>query len=121
MSDIDLAVSRSRKLEQVLEREFGASGRGLHEKTSSVERDLPHELVRKLRLVATVRNKVVHEADRIDDKRRFTEAAASAERELKALARSRRGKGAGGSFRWVAALIALLMLAAAAAAWLLRG
>ena len=51
MSDIDLAVTRSRKLEQMLERDFGASGRGLHEKTSSVEARLPDDLVRKLRLV----------------------------------------------------------------------
>jgi hypothetical protein len=84
MSDIDLAVSRSRKLEQMLEHGFGARGRGLHEKISSVEERLPRELVRKLRLVATVRNKVVHEDGGIDDRARFVAAAEEAERELRA-------------------------------------
>jgi hypothetical protein len=93
MSDIDLAVTRSRKLEQILERDFGASGRGLHEKTSSVEDRLPEPLVRKLRLVATVRNKVLHEEGPIDDRRRFVDAADDAERELKRLARGRRKPG----------------------------
>src|SRR3954470_19833785 len=115
MSDIDLAVSRSRKLEQLLERDFGAAGRGLHEKVSSVEAELPHEMVRKLRLVATVRNKVVHESERIDDKRRFTDAADAAERDLKALARSRRGRrGGGNAMRWAAVLVILAALIAAA-------
>lgn len=111
MSDIDLAVTRSRKLEQMLERDFGASGRGLHEKTSSVEGRLPHSLVRKLRLVATVRNKVVHEEGPIDDRRRFLAAADEAERELARLARPRHGRGR----RLLPALIAAIILAAIAA------
>ena len=111
MSDIDLAVTRSRKLEQMLERDFGASGRGLHEKTSSVEGRLPQSLVRKLRLVATVRNKVVHEEGPIDDRKRFLAAADEAERELARLARPRRGQGR----RLVRAVIAAIILAAVAA------
>ena len=112
MSDIDLAVTRSRKLEQMLERDFGASGRGLHEKTSSVEGRLPQSLVRKLRLVATVRNRVVHEEGPIDDRKRFLAAADEAERELARLARPRRGRGRGRGRRLVPALIAVIILAA---------
>jgi len=107
MSDIDLAVTRSRKLEQLLERGLGATGRGLHEKTTSVEREIPAELVRKLRLVATVRNKVVHEAARIDDRPRFLAAADDAERELAALLRARGGWSPRlrGVRRWVLAVV----------------
>jgi hypothetical protein len=87
MSDIDLAVSHCKTLESLLEKKLGATGRGLHEKVSSVESRLPHELVRKLRLVATVRNKIVHEADytSIDDRKRFLTACKESERELKTL------------------------------------
>lgn len=87
MSDIDLAVSRSKRLESLLEQSLGATGRGLHEKVSSVENRLPPDLVRKLRLVATVRNKVVHEADykNIDDRKKFLQTCKEAERQLRAL------------------------------------
>lgn len=108
MSDIDLAVRRSQQLEQRLEGDLGATGKGLHQKVSSVEAALPRELVRKLRLVATVRNKVVHESPRIDDRAAFVQAADDAERELKALRTGRRG-------RWgkrTLTLVALIALAA---------
>jgi len=87
MSDIDLAVSSSKRLESLLEMKLGATGRGLHEKVSSVEGKLPRELVRKIRLVATVRNKIVHESDyqNIDHRKEFVDACKQAERELKAL------------------------------------
>ena len=111
MSDIDLAVTKSRRLEQMLERSFGASGRGLHEKTSSVEDRLPDQLVRKLRLVATVRNKVVHEEGSIDDRRRFLAAAKEAERELKRLSRGRRPGWR--LVRWILAALILLVAAIA--------
>ena len=111
MSDIDLAVTKSRRLEQMLERGFGASGRGLHEKTSSVEDRLPDQLVRKLRLVATVRNKVVHEEGPIDDRKRFLAAAKEAERELKRLSRGRRPGWR--LVRWVLVAIILLVVAIA--------
>ena len=115
MSDIDLAVTRSRKLEQMLERDFGAVGRGLHEKTSSIENRLPEPLVRKLRLVATVRNKVLHEEGPIDDRRRFVAAADEAERALKALKRRRRP----GPRRLVWAVAVLLMAIILIATWVL--
>jgi hypothetical protein len=87
MSDIDLAVNQCKRLESLLEEKLGAEGKGLHEKVSSVENRLPRELVRKLRLVATVRNKIVHEADykNIDDRKKFLQAGKEAEKELRAL------------------------------------
>lgn len=57
-----LAVEISRKLEGALE-SIGATGKGLHEKVTSVEKQLPEALVVKLRFIASVRNKVVHEAE----------------------------------------------------------
>ena len=87
MSDIDLAINNCKRLESLLEQKLGATGRGLHEKVSSVENRLPRELVRKLRLVATVRNKIVHEADykNIDDRNKFLQASKEAEKELEAI------------------------------------
>ena len=113
MSDIDLVITRSQRLEQLLEHDFAATGRGLHEKVSSVADALPQDLVRKLRLVATVRNKVVHENPHIDDKPRFLSAADEAERELIAI-RDRRGTGRRGLRRLVffaiAAIIAVILV-----------
>ncbi|MEN9430595.1 MAG: hypothetical protein RJA86_1454, partial [Pseudomonadota bacterium] len=60
---IEIAVRFSKQIESLLEQQLQAEGRGLHEKVTSVESLLSQELVRKLRWIATVRNKVVHEAD----------------------------------------------------------
>jgi hypothetical protein len=84
MGDIELAVKWSKRLESALERRYGARGRGLHEKIDSVEADLPERAVRDLRLVATVRNKIVHDDgyDRIERKGEFRAACRRAERDL---------------------------------------
>ena len=113
MSDIDLAITRSQRLERMLERDFGATGKGLHQKVSSIADSRPDDLVRKLRLVATVRNKVVHESGRIEDRSRFLEAADTAERELKQM-RDRRGRGPRGLRRLVVFMVLILLAAAAA-------
>ena len=80
-SDLERAVRWSKRFESLLERRFGARGRGLHEKIDSVAGDLDRETVRSLRLVATVRNKIVHEAGytRIDDRARFKKACKQAD------------------------------------------
>jgi hypothetical protein len=62
MSDIELVIERCKALESLLEHKLGAEGRGMHEKVSSVENRLPPDLVKKLRFIGTIRNKVVHEA-----------------------------------------------------------
>jgi hypothetical protein len=110
MSDIDLAVSSSKRLESLLEKNLGATGRGLHEKVSSVEPDLPRELVRKIRLVATVRNKIVHESNyqNIDNRKEFLAACKQAERGLKAL-----GGGSGSRKPLIIIGIAIVIIIAA--------
>ncbi|MDY3562918.1 hypothetical protein R5W23_004399 [Gemmata sp. JC673] len=87
MSDIDLAVTRAKALEGLMEA-IGATGKGLHDKVTSVQAKLPQTLVRKIRFVATVRNKIVHEADykQIDDRAGFARACDEAEAELRAMA-----------------------------------
>jgi hypothetical protein len=72
-SDLELVVQASKQLEAALEKQYGATGRGLHEKLSSVEQQLPPEIVRNLRFIATMRNKIVHETDSegLEDRDRF--------------------------------------------------
>ena len=87
MSDIELAITRVKALESLLEQALGATGKGLHEKVTSVQNKLSPGLVKKLRFVATVRNKIVHESDyqQIDDRAGFLRACDEAEAELRAL------------------------------------
>jgi hypothetical protein len=61
MSQIELAVALTRRLESLLEEKHQATGKGLHEKVSSVESRLPSQLVKSLRYIATMRNSIVHE------------------------------------------------------------
>jgi hypothetical protein len=87
MSDIELAVTHTKTLESLLEQGLGATGKGLHEKVSSVQDRLQPALVKKLRFIATVRNKIVHEADyqQIEDRAGFTRACEEAEAALRAM------------------------------------
>jgi hypothetical protein len=87
MSDIELAVTRTKILESILEQSLGATGKGLHEKVSSVQDRLSETLVRKLRFIATIRNKIVHESayQQMDDRSGFTRACDESEAELRAL------------------------------------
>ena len=87
MNDYELAIKRCKRLEELLEQGFGASGRGLHEKLTSVQSRLPQPLVKKMRYIATVRNRLVHETsvDRLDDKNGFETACNAAEQQLSAL------------------------------------
>lgn len=57
-------LDKTTQYESLLRDRFGADGRGLHEKISSVEPELGHDIVSALRFIATVRNKAVH--DRCD-------------------------------------------------------
>ena len=92
MSDIDLAIRQCKELETILRTKHGAEGKGLHQLVTSVEAGLPPELVRVLRRVATIRNKIVHEAEyeRFDDKKGFLADCAAAKKQLNALARRKR-------------------------------
>jgi hypothetical protein len=61
MGAIEIAVQGAKRLETLLQARFGAEGRGLHEKLTSVENKIPSDLRKSIRWVATIRNKVVHE------------------------------------------------------------
>lgn len=69
-------IKAAKKIEGALEKK-GATGKGLQEKTSSIESVLDKDLVSKIRFLASVRNKLVHE-DKYeltdDDLTRFKEA-----------------------------------------------
>lgn len=58
-----LVISASKELENILESKFQANGKGLHEKVTSVEAQLPELLIRRIRKIASIRNKLVHEKD----------------------------------------------------------
>lgn len=61
MGQIDDIVTRTKAIESRLVRDFGAQGRGLHEKLDSVANQLDDKVVRACRYVATIRNKALHE------------------------------------------------------------
>ena len=59
-NDFELVIRCSKELEHILEKHFQATGKGLHEKITSAS-GLPAELIRDMRYLATLRNKLVHE------------------------------------------------------------
>jgi hypothetical protein len=96
-NDYELAIKSSKELEHILDVEFGAQGKGLHEKISSASNSLPQELVRNMRYLATIRNKLVHEHkfDGIPDRSKFIQKFEWSSKELKKIIEERRrGRGA---------------------------
>lgn len=91
MNHYELVIKRSKKLESILEENFGAKGTGLHQKTTSVENKLPKELIRKLHKIATIRNTLVHEVtvDELDDPDDFENTFNDAEKSLEAIIKRR--------------------------------
>lgn len=88
--NIGIAVKASKKLESKLSQLLNADGKGLHEKISSVESKLPNSLIKKLRYIASVRNKVVHEDNyHISDIGKFRTIAEQALIELEELCDSK--------------------------------
>lgn len=61
MSHMQEVVNCSKRIETILVSQFGANGRGLHEKLSSVGNLIPVPLSKRIRYIATLRNKLVHE------------------------------------------------------------
>lgn len=72
-NDYELAIKCSKTLEHRLAVDLGAQGAGLHEKVSHVESQLDRPLVKDLRYLATMRNKLIHEIDfhRLPDRSAF--------------------------------------------------
>ena len=61
MTPIEELIKITQNMETVLEEDYGATGKGLHEKASSVESQLTPEVMKKIRFIATIRNKAVHD------------------------------------------------------------
>ena len=122
MSDIDLAIRRSKRLEHKLRRNYGVHGRGLHEliDAAKARNALPNALAGRLRFIATIRNKIVHDTayTKIDDRDGFIAACDSAERELDELAGPRDNWRT--SLLVAAAILLTLLIGIAIAIWLLR-
>lgn len=55
------AVNGTKRIEAILEQKFAASGRGLYEKMATANMKLPEALQKRIRYVATLRNKTMHE------------------------------------------------------------
>lgn len=61
MSDLEKVINTTKEIETILRTNYSANGRGLHELASSIENQLDNQIVREIRFIATIRNKVVHE------------------------------------------------------------
>lgn len=89
-NDFELVIRGSKYLEHVLTHEFGARGSSIHELLNSLEQAgqaLPIALSRRLRYIATMRNKIVHDGDcdALPDRARFVAELDAAVAELDAL------------------------------------
>ncbi|MBF2019384.1 MAG: hypothetical protein IGR93_04525 [Hydrococcus sp. C42_A2020_068] len=84
MGDIEFTLTRCKAIETLLVKRFGATGQGLHEKISSVENLLPPNVVKQGRYIATIRNKITHDANyqTLDDRDRFIRACNEVEAAL---------------------------------------
>lgn len=83
MDHIAIVINQSKRLEMLLKVHYHAQGKGLHQLVSSIEERLPHDVINKLRFIATIRNKTVHEDDyKIDDIQRFIKVSKECEKEL---------------------------------------
>lgn len=89
-NEFELVIRVAKELEQILEKEFGATGKGLHQKISSAQ-GLSAQLVKRMRFLATIRNKMIHDADfnSIPDRRGFEQAFAESCVELEQLLKQR--------------------------------
>lgn len=89
LNDYELVCRTAKELEWLLERHFGAAGRGLGEKIAAAEAAgaLSPVLCRRLRFVAAIRNRLVHERgfDAIPNRPRFLEDFEAARLELESL------------------------------------
>lgn len=96
-NDYELAIKSSKELEYLLENEFRAQGKGLHEKISSASSQLSPKLVKHMRYLATIRNKLIHERgfDAIPDRKHFIRNFEECVKELEEIVAKRRGTAPG--------------------------
>lgn len=94
-NDYETVIRASKELEHVLESEFSAQGKGLHENAESVKDRVPlnDRLMKDIHFLATIRNKLVHEYgfNAIPDRSKFLERFTRAEGELRDLVLAKRG------------------------------
>ena len=90
-NDYELVIKTSKELEYILDTQFNAKGKGLHEKINSIENDLNQNLISKMRYLATIRNKLIHQKgfDNIPDRKIFIENFEESEKELKTILASK--------------------------------
>jgi len=83
MSDIEKVILRTRKLESLLRLQYHAEGNGLDQLITSCEERLPHDVIDKLRYIASTYDKVVHEDEYQPELgRQFISVCNDCEREL---------------------------------------
>eukprot|EP00996_Jenningsia_fusiforme_P001764 NODE_2626_length_1154_cov_31.258824_g2404_i0.p1 GENE.NODE_2626_length_1154_cov_31.258824_g2404_i0~~NODE_2626_length_1154_cov_31.258824_g2404_i0.p1 ORF type:complete len:302 (-),score=55.12 NODE_2626_length_1154_cov_31.258824_g2404_i0:168-1073(-) len=88
LDDYGLVIVACKELEGILEKRFGARGRGLHEKatTATLQKgdSLPASLTKRLRYIASVRNQLVHQSDCpvVTDRAGYSAAVAACKSEL---------------------------------------
>lgn len=115
------------EIDDILGREFGGKGRGIHSKLDSVQPALPARLDKRLRYFEAVRNKALMQPEwRIPDRTSYIAECQAAARRLRDIARrrERRHRIWAAVQRWrralrpfafvVAAMCALLLLASGA-------
>mmetsp|Transcript_7644 Transcript_7644/g.11574 ORF Transcript_7644/g.11574 Transcript_7644/m.11574 type:complete len:114 (+) Transcript_7644:108-449(+) len=97
-NDFELVIRISKELERLLEVEFGAEGKGLHEKITTAN-GLSQPLRKRMRYLATIRNKLVHEwgFDEIPDRDAFIKNFESSKNELEGILQKRKGGKSGGT------------------------
>ncbi|VTU42599.1 MULTISPECIES: DUF4145 domain-containing protein [unclassified Variovorax] len=83
MSDIELVITWSRRLEKLLATRYGARGKGLHALTTAARHRLPPNTEPGLRWIATMRNKVLHDDGfRLGSRRDFAKESRRLQRAL---------------------------------------
>ncbi|KAF1323116.1 Major facilitator superfamily, partial [Globisporangium splendens] len=91
-NDFQLVIETSKEFEFLLETEFQAEGKGLHEKISSASPPLPPPTVKSLRYIASVRNALVHDRSvkALPDRAAFIRRSKSAMEEIQIIIDKRR-------------------------------
>lgn len=93
-NDYELVIKTSKEIEYILGAEFHATGKGLHEKVTSVSSQLTPKLCKRLRFLATIRNRLIHERgfDSIPDRGNFIAAYEESKLEIAAVLQERNSK-----------------------------
>jgi len=89
MGQIEKVIQLTRELESLLDK-MEATGKGLHQKISSIQNKLPIGSVKNLRWIATMRNKIVHEHNfKIDDFEGFKDSCRNRISEIKRMTKKK--------------------------------